>query len=267
MEGQSQKPTSGSSEGRLTTVANAISSAIDTDAVADSIFASLLKDGRSTKESGAKNPIQREQASPTVEAALMAEMSRVEKTLQKCLLEEARITNDQGAISSTMDEKIRLAVAAAVAKIEHTPSVDVRALREQTLGTFAFLSPLEARQLTEHEVNINVVYDIFNSRPDSKLSALKFITTRHRPYFSASIIRTQLDLTKSARPAIIIQADDYDSSDEAVEKLYKFSQSVLNHAWELSEDHEAYFDVWNYLFLHDSGDWWDKGCEIGRPLV
>jgi hypothetical protein len=115
-------------------------------------------------------------------------------------------------------------------------------------------------------VNINVIYDIFNSRPVSKLSALKFITTRNGPYFCAAIIRTQLGPTKSARPAIIIQADDYDSSDEAVAKLYKFSQSVLNRAWELSEDHEAYFDVWNHLFYHDSEDWWDKGCTVGSPL-
>ena len=116
-------------------------------------------------------------------------------------------------------------------------------------------------------MNINVVYDIFNSRPDSKLSALKFITTSHGLYFSAAVIRTQLDPKKNARPAIIIQADDCDSSDEASVKLYKFSQSVLNRAWELSEDHEAYFDIWDHLHLHDSGHWWDEGCEIGGPLV
>jgi hypothetical protein len=218
----------------------------------------------STKSQAQKNPTQGEQASLTVEA-LMAEMSRVDQTLQKCLLEDARITNEQGAISSTMEGKIKLAVAAAMSEVKHTPNADVRALREQTLGTFAFLSLLEADQLTEHKVNINVVYDIFNSRPDGKLSALKFITTRPGPYFSASVIRTQLDPTKSARPAIIIQADDCDSSDEAVEKLCKFSQAVLNRAWELSEEHEAYFDGWSYLFSHDSGYWWDKGCTVGAP--
>lgn len=266
MENERQKPTSGLSQGRLTTVANAISSAIDTDVVADSIFASLLNDGRPTKESGAKHPIHGEQAGLTVET-LMAEVSRVEHTLQKCLLDNVKIINQQGAIiSSTMDEKIRLAVAADVTDMKYTPSVDVRALREQTLGTFAFLSLLEADQLTEHKVNINVVHDIFNSRPGSKLSALKFVTTRHGPCFSAAIIRTQFDPTKSARPAVIIQADDCDSSDMAVGKLYKFSQAVLDRAWESSEEHEASFDVWNHLFYHDSEDWWDEGCRVGNPL-
>jgi hypothetical protein len=93
MEGQSQKPTSRSSEGRLTTVANAISSAIDTDAVADSIFASLLKDGRSTKESGTKNSTKGEQASPTIEV-VMAEQACVQKNLQGCLLEHGRTTGE-----------------------------------------------------------------------------------------------------------------------------------------------------------------------------
>jgi hypothetical protein len=116
-------------------------------------------------------------------------------------------------------------------------------------------------------VNINVVYDIFNSRPDSKLSALKFVTTCHGPCFSAAIIRTQLDPKKNARPAVIVQADGCDSSDETLTKLYKFSQSVLNRAWELSEDHEAYFDIWDHLYLHDSGDWWDEDCVVGGFLV
>lgn len=123
---------------------------------------------------------------------------------------------------------------------------------------------LKARPLTEHPVNINVVYDIFNSRPDSKLSALKFVTICRGPWFSAAIIRTQLDPKKNARPVIIVQADDCDSSDEALRKLYQFSQSVLNRAWELSEDNEAYFDIWKHLALHDSQDWWDESCGIGN---
>lgn len=76
---------------------------------------------------------------------------------------------------------------------------DIRALREQTLGTLPHhrhLSFSKTNPLTEHKVNINVVYDIFNSRPDSKLSALKFITTSHGLYFSAAVIRTQLDPKK-----------------------------------------------------------------------
>jgi hypothetical protein len=55
MDDQCQKLTAGPSEGRLTAVANAISSAINTDAVADSIFASLLKDDRSIYESSTED--------------------------------------------------------------------------------------------------------------------------------------------------------------------------------------------------------------------
>jgi hypothetical protein len=116
-------------------------------------------------------------------------------------------------------------------------------------------------------VNINVVYDIFNSRPDSRLSALKFVTTCRGPCFSAAIIRTQLDPKQNARPAMIVQASQCGSSYEAFKKLYTFSQSLLNRARELSEDHQACFDIWKHLYLHDSQDWWDEGCEIGEHLA
>jgi hypothetical protein len=263
MDDQCQKLTAGPSEGRLTAVANAISSAINTDAVADSIFASLLKDDRSiyessTEDTSTEDAPTEEDTSPVVE----------DTATQNVYL--AGLLRSFAAETKGMEDKINLAVMAAVAELEHRPMGDIRALREQTLGTLPHhrhLSFSKTDPLTEHKVNINVVYDIFNSRPDSKLSALKFITTSHGLYFSAAVIRTQLDPKKSARPAIIIQADSCDSSDEALVKLYKFSQSVLNRAWELSEDHEAYFDIWDHLYLHDSGHWWDEGCEIGGPLV
>jgi hypothetical protein len=144
MEDQRQNNTSGSGEGRLTVVANAITSKIDTDAVADSIFASMLKDGRSNTEPGTKDRASDYEIGLTMKA-IMAQNYRLEELLERneCGLEQGRSTDKPGmdcsAMEETMDEKIRLAVAdavaAAVAEIKHTPSVDVRALREQTLST------------------------------------------------------------------------------------------------------------------------------------
>jgi hypothetical protein len=148
MEDQRQNTTSGSSEGRLTVVANAITSKIDTDGIADSIFASMLKDGTSNTEPGTKDTASDDEIGLTMKA-IMAQNYRLEGLLERseCDLKRGRSTNKPGlegsVMEETMDEKIRLAVAAAVAEIKHTPSVEVRALREQTLSTccFALLSP------------------------------------------------------------------------------------------------------------------------------
>jgi hypothetical protein len=147
MEGQRQRTTSGSSEGGLTVVANAIISKIDTDGIADSIFASMLKDGRSNTEPGTKDTASHDEIGLTMKA-IMAQNYRLEGLLgsaaNECDLKQGRSTNKPGMESSTveetMDEKIKRAVAAAMAEVEHKPTVDVRALREQTLGTFACLS-------------------------------------------------------------------------------------------------------------------------------
>jgi hypothetical protein len=147
MEDQRQNTTPGSSEGRLTVVANAITSKINTVSIADSIFASLLEDGRSTKESDTKNSSEEKQVSPT-RKALMAESACVARMSEKCLLGNGRSTSELCGEGSTLNAKIKLAVAAAVAEVEYTATVDVRALREQTLSTFACLSTLKARQLT-----------------------------------------------------------------------------------------------------------------------
>jgi hypothetical protein len=147
MGDQRQNTTSGSSDGRLTVVANAITSAIDADAVADSIFASLLKDNRSTKESDTKASSEEKQVSPR-RKALMAESACVARMSEKCLLGNGRSTSELCGEGSTLNEKIKLAVAAAVAEVEYTAIVDVGALREQTLSTFVCLSTLKACQLT-----------------------------------------------------------------------------------------------------------------------
>lgn len=141
MEDQRPRFTSGPREGRLTVVANAITDAMDTDAVADSIFASLLKDSRPNTKLGTKSRTSDDEISLTMKA-IMAQNYRLEGLLEDAANErdliDGRLANKPGmessSIEESMDGKIKLAVAAAVAEIEQTPSVDVRALREQTLG-------------------------------------------------------------------------------------------------------------------------------------
>jgi hypothetical protein len=136
MEDQRPRSTFGPREGRLTVVANAITDAMDTDAVADSIFASLLKDSRPNTKLGTKNRTSDDEISLTMKA-IMAQNYRLEGLLEDAAnerdLKVGRLANKPGmessSIEKSMDEKIKLAVAAAVAEIEQTPSVDVRALR------------------------------------------------------------------------------------------------------------------------------------------
>ena len=144
MEDQRPRYTSEPREGRLTVMAHKITSAIDTDAVANSIFASLLKDDRPNTEPGTKDTASDDGISLTMKTLLAQNyrLDRLEDAAKERDLKDGGSTNTPGMESSTMeetmeeimDEKIKLAVAAAVAEKNSTPSVDVRALREQTLS-------------------------------------------------------------------------------------------------------------------------------------
>jgi len=139
-----QNSTASSSKGRMTTVAAAITSAIDTDAVANSIFTSLMQDSRSTNSPSTANSSAREEEklhslieTLTTQNALLAELLR-----DAAAERQVRWTV---AFDENVEVKIQRAVAAAMAEREQRSllGANARLLREQTLC--ALLASLNLR--------------------------------------------------------------------------------------------------------------------------
>jgi len=109
---------------------------------------------------------------------------------------------------------------------------------------------------------------LFNGRVSTAQSPIKIITRYGGPNrFSASVVRTQIP-GHAVSFTMIVEARKCDSDTEALQTLYKASQSLLNKACQLSSQGETTgFDRWDDLVKGGLEGGWDYHCFVSTVAV
>jgi len=122
---------------------------------------------------------------------------------------------------------------------------------------------MHAYQLTEHIANIEAIYDLFTGRTPAGRRPLRIVTkyggSESASRFSASEVRL-LIRGQSVGASAIIEAIECESDLEALQRLYRCSQLLLNRACGLSGRGGLGFSRWFDLGTNDFDDDWDGHC-------
>jgi hypothetical protein len=118
-------------------------------------------------------------------------------------------------------------------------------------------------QLTGHIANIQAIYDLFTGPTLAGRRPLNIVTkyggSESAERFSASVVRSLIP-GQSVGASAMIEAIECESDLEALQRVYRCSQLLLNRACGLSGRGGLGFSRWFDLGTNDFDDDWDGHC-------